>query len=402
MKFAAIADWAESDSYTVTFMCAQLGVSTSGYYKWRGKSRSARDLRDDELTALIEYHYEHLNGRPGVRRMRAELAAGGHRVSHKRVWRLMKVAGLEGRHPKAWKRTTVAGDSPVGAPDLIGRDFTAAEANTKWCGDITYVRTWNGWAYLATVIDLHSRMVVGWAVADHMRTELVTDALDMAIARRRPPGKVIFHSDRGTQYTSTDFDKYCTKNNIRRSLGRTGICFDNAVAESFFASYKKELIHTRPWPTLKALKKSTFTWIEEYYNRARRHSTLGYLTPAEFELGFRDIYDSPLNCSGHFSGNTPKREIVHLGLRSGLLTSRIFHEGGFFASGIIAALTVSFYGTFATICNFGYRNTCKRFLGLLRPLRVPTFAAVQAGTVPHAGTFASSSANTHTSRSSPP
>ena len=291
MKFAAIADWAESDSYPVTFMCAQLGVSTSGYYKWRGKSRSARDLRDDELTALIEYHYEHLNGRPGVRRMRAELAAGGHRVSHKRVWRLMKVAGLEGRHPKAWKRTTVAGDSPVGAPDLIGRDFTAAEANTKWCGDITYVRTWNGWAYVATVIDLHSRMVVGWAVADHMRTELVTDALDMAIARRRPPGKVIFHSDRGTQYTSTDFDKYCSENNIRRSLGRTGICFDNAVAESFFASYKKELIHTRPWPTLKALTKSTFTWIEEYYNRARRHSTLGYLTPAEYELGFRDIYE---------------------------------------------------------------------------------------------------------------
>ncbi|WP_412475454.1 IS3 family transposase [Gordonia sp. LUNF6] len=134
-------------------MCAQLGVSTSGYYKWRGKSRSARDLRDDELTALIEYHYEHLNGRPGVRRMRAELAAGGHRVSHKRVWRLMKVAGLEGRHPKAWKRTTVAGDSPVGAPDLIGRDFTAAEANTKWCGDITYVRTWNGWAWRCQLVE---------------------------------------------------------------------------------------------------------------------------------------------------------------------------------------------------------------------------------------------------------
>ncbi|WP_141244286.1 IS3 family transposase, partial [Dietzia natronolimnaea] len=141
MKFAAIADWAESDSYPVTFMCAQLDVSTSGYYKWRGKSRSARDLRDDELTTLIECLYERLNGRPGVRRMRAELAAGGHRVSHKRVWRLMKTAGLEGRHPKAWKRTTVAGERPVPAPDLVGRDFTAAEANTKWCGDITYVRT---------------------------------------------------------------------------------------------------------------------------------------------------------------------------------------------------------------------------------------------------------------------
>ena len=137
--------------------------------------------------------------------------------------------------------------------------------------------------------DLHSRAVVGWAIADHMRTDLVTAALDMALARRSPADGVIFHSDRGTQYTSTIFAEYCAKNKIRRSLGRTGICFDNAVSESFFATYKKELIHVRPWPTIAHLKKETFDWIETYYNTQRRHSTLGYLTPQEYELGYRDI-----------------------------------------------------------------------------------------------------------------
>jgi transposase InsO family protein len=201
----------------------------------------------------------------------------------------MRAAGLRGRHPRAWKRTTIAGDHPVGAPDLLARNFTAEGPNTHWCGDITYIKTWDGWAYLATVIDLHSRTVVGWAIADHMRTDLVTAALDMAITRRRPPPGVIFHADRGTQYTSAQFDQYCTKHRIRRSLGRTGICYDNAVAESFFATYKKELIHTRPWPTITTLKKETYDWIENYYNTARRHSTLEYLTPKEYELGYRHL-----------------------------------------------------------------------------------------------------------------
>jgi len=179
----------------------------------------------------------------------------------------------------------------VPAPDLIGRSFTADKPNQKWCGDITYIKTFHGWAYVATVIDLHSRTLIGWAADDHMRTSLITDALDMAITHRRPPKGVIFHSDRGTQYTSKEFDRYCNDHDIRRSLGRTGICYDNAVSESFFATYKKELIHTRPWPTLKVLKKETFSWIEEYYNRARRHSTLGYLTPTEYELGYRSIHE---------------------------------------------------------------------------------------------------------------
>jgi transposase InsO family protein len=289
VKFAAIADWAASDSYPVDFMCTQLGVSRSGFYAWRGREVSERAHTDASLTAVIKSAFERLRGNPGVRRMHAELRTLGHRLSRKRVWRLMQAAGLQGRHPRAWKRTTVPGDRPVPAPDLLGRDFTAERPDQRWCGDITYIKTWDGWAYLATVIDLHSRAVVGWAIADHMRTDLVTDALDMALTHRRPDPGVIFHSDRGTQYTSSIFAAYCRDHKIRRSLGRTGICYDNAVAESFFASYKKELIHTRPWPDLKSLKKATFDWIETYYNRQRRHSTLGYLTPQEYELGYRDL-----------------------------------------------------------------------------------------------------------------
>ncbi len=289
MKFAAIADWADTKSFPVDFMCAQLDVSRSGYYAWPNGSPSEHAKADLSLTSLIRAICLQGRGNPGVRRVHAALAASGRHVSRKRVWRLMRAAGLQGRHPKAWKRTTVAGYKPVPAPDLIKRDFTADRPNKKWCGDITYIKTWDGWAYLATVIDLHSRTVVGWALDTHMRTDLVTDALDMAIKNRRPRAKVIFHSDRGTQYTSGEFARYCTKNNITRSLGKTGICYDNAVSESFFATYKKELIHTRPWPNLHRLRIATIDWINNYYNTIRRHSTLEYLTPREYELGYRNI-----------------------------------------------------------------------------------------------------------------
>ena len=226
-----------------------------------------------------------------MRRTWAHLTAAGWRISPKRVHRLMRAAQLQGRHPKAWKVTTVAGEKPVDAPDLIKRNFTATEPDTAWCGDITYFKTWDGWAYLATVIDLHSRALVGWSLDTHMRTSLVTEALDMALARRRPTAPVIYHSDRGTQFTSNVFAEYCVENKIIRSLGRTGTCYDNAVAESFFATYKKELIHTKPWPTLKRLRQETFMWIEGYYNSRRRHSALGYLTPNEIELGYKSIHE---------------------------------------------------------------------------------------------------------------
>ena len=289
MIFAAVADWADSGDFPVTLMCDWLGVSRSGYYAWRTAEPSQRSKDDATLIAVMRQLHADSRGNPGVRRLWAGLVAVGYRVSKKRVWRLMKAAGLRGRHPKAWKRTTIGGDNPVPAPDLIGRAFFAARPNEKWCGDITYVKTWDGWAYVATVIDLHSRKIVGYAVADHMRTELATAALDMALACRRPTGQVIFHSDRGAQYTSSDFAKYCKKNNIRRSLGRTGICYDNAVSESTFASYKKELIHTRPWPNLKTLAAATADWVDNYFNTVRRHSYLGYLTPREYELGYREI-----------------------------------------------------------------------------------------------------------------
>jgi transposase InsO family protein len=286
--FAAIADWAERDEYPVAFMCEKLGVSRSGYYKWRHAGESSRARQNRELTQIIQAVFEPGN-RPGVRRVRAELRARGWRVSHQRVWALMRRAGLVGRHRKAYKKTTVQSDRPVPAPDLVGRDFTAGKPNQKWVGDITYVKTWRGWAYLAVVIDLYSRKLVGWTVADHMRSSLVIDALTHALRARWPPGKVLFHSDRGAQYTSVEFAEFCRTHGVTRSLGRTGSCFDNAVAESFNATYKKELVHTRPWPSVEALRKATFEWVERHYNRNRRHSTLGYLTIEEYELGYRHL-----------------------------------------------------------------------------------------------------------------
>jgi putative transposase len=291
VKYAAIADWADDKEYPVTFMCDQLGVTRQGYYRWLADGPCERERTDAALTVTIREIHRDLHGDPGVRRVWAELVVRGLRVARKRVWRLMRAAGLRGRHPRAWKRTTVAGQRPIDAPDLIGQDFTAHQPNTRWCGDITYVQTVDGWVYTATVIDLHSRKVVGYAVADHLRTGLIIEALAAAIVTRKPPSGVIFHSDRGCQYTSREFADFCAENGVARSMGRRATCFDNAVSESFFATYKKELIHTRPWNNLTEVRQHTFLWIEGYYNRRRRHSTLDYLTPLEYELGFRKLAD---------------------------------------------------------------------------------------------------------------
>ena len=292
MKYAAIAGWADSadpdDDFTVSFMCEQLEVSRSGYYDWRRRLPSRRELDNHELSDKIGEYYQALPGRPGVRRVWAELAAHGWRVSRKRVWRLMRAAGLQGRTPLRWRRTTVAGRRPIDAPDLVGQDFDVEAVDTTWAGDITYIATVDGFCFLATVIDLASRKVVGWALDRHMRADLVTDALGRALATRHPEA-VTFHSDRGTQYTSGEFAQFCQARGIRRSMGRKATCFDNAVAESFFATYKKELIHTRPWNDLTELRQATFVWIEGDYNRRWRHSALGYLTPSEYEIGYRSL-----------------------------------------------------------------------------------------------------------------
>jgi putative transposase len=264
-------------------MCRMLRVSRQGFYQWRDRPPSQRQLDDAALTGRIRKVHVGHGGRVGVRRVRDELRRAGVVCSHKRVHRLMRAAGLRGVHPRPYKRTTLPDRFDPRLADLVARDFAPPAPNLTWVGDVTYIKTWAGWAFCATVIDCYSRKVVGFALADHMRTDLIVDALRMAIIHRDPPPGVIFHSDRGAQYTSTEFRDFCRDNGVRPSVGRTGICYDNAVAESFFATLKKELIHTRPWPTIDKLRTAVFEYIESYYNRRRRHSAIGYDTPIEYE-----------------------------------------------------------------------------------------------------------------------
>jgi putative transposase len=264
-------------------MCRMLRVSRQGFYQWRDRPPSQHQLDDAALTERIRKIHAGHGGRVGVRRVLDELRRAGVVCSHKRVHRLMRAAGLRGVHPRPYKRTTLPDRFDPRLADLVARDFAPPAPNLTWVGDVTYIKTWAGWAFCATVIDCYSRKVVGFAVADHMRTDLIIDALRMAIIHRDPPPGVIFHSDRGAQYTSTEFRDFCRDNGVRPSVGRTGICYDNAVAESFFATLKKELIHTRPWPTIDRLRTAVFEYIESYYNRRRRHSAIGYDTPIEYE-----------------------------------------------------------------------------------------------------------------------
>jgi transposase InsO family protein len=269
----------------VTRACALLEVSRAAYYTHRRGELSPRACEDAVLLEEITQVHAESNGTYGAPRVHAELAAAGRRHSRKRIARLMRTAGLAGKTPTRWRTTTVP--DPVAAlpDDLIRREFacTATGVDRRWCGDITYIPTWEGWLYLATVIDLGSRRVVGWATADHLRTDLVDQALRNAISQRRPAPGVIFHSDRGCQYTSTQYTRLAHEAGVRLSVGRTGQCWDNAVAESFFATIKTELLHHRPWPTKTLTHQAIFEYIEGWYNTRRRHSSLGYLSPATYE-----------------------------------------------------------------------------------------------------------------------
>lgn len=267
-------------------MCTQLEVSRQGYYAWKKRGPSQHDKDDATLCAKIKAIFELNKGRYGVRRIYQQLRRQGVQVAHKRVQPLMSTLGLVSVHPRARRTTTMQAAEPPSLPDLVRQAFTATARNQLWYGDTSYVLTWDGWAYVASVIDAFSRKVVGWAVADHMRTELVLDALGMALAQRHPPKGVIFHADRGGQYTSHDFVEFCKANGVRNSVGRTGICYDDAAAESFWATLKKEFIHLHPFDTVERLGSGIFEYIEVYYNRQRIHSTIGYRTPHEFELEF--------------------------------------------------------------------------------------------------------------------
>jgi transposase InsO family protein len=274
----------KTGDHNVKRACELLEVSRAAYYAQRAGRPSARACEDAELTEqIIELHTES-KGRYGAPRIHAELRRTGRRHGRKRVARLMKEADLRGRTPKRWKKTTIADPAAAARADLIRRDFTvdAATINSRWCGDITYVPTWDGWLYLATVIDISSRKVVGHAIGDHLRASLVADALTNAIASRDPDAGVIFHSDRGCQYTSAQFADLAHDYEVRLSVGRTGQCWDNALAESFFASLKGECLDAQPWPTRAHARHAILDYIA-WYNNTRLHSALGYLTPNEFE-----------------------------------------------------------------------------------------------------------------------
>jgi transposase InsO family protein len=267
----------------VSRACVLLKVSRAAFYRHlSGPSRRQRD--DAELTEQIQAVHQESKGRYGAPRVAAELARRGRRHSRKRIARLMCQAGLAGRAPRRWKKTTIADPAAAARADKIRRDFTAGASNlnARWCGDITYLGTWEGWLYLATVIDIASRRVVGYAIADHLRTELVSAALGNAVAARDPAPGVIFHSDRGCQYTSAEFAALASDCAVTLSLGRTGQCWDNALSESFFASIKGELLDLQAWPTRAAARRAIVEYIA-WYNGTRLHSTLGYRSPAEFE-----------------------------------------------------------------------------------------------------------------------
>jgi transposase InsO family protein len=275
---------AESRRYSVAQLCRIAQVSRTAYYEWQERQPSQRELDDAALTATIRAIHAASSGQYGSPRVLAELQAQGHDVGRKRVARLMKAAGLRGRRPPRWVRTTTPEPTPPAIPDLVHGQFEAPAPDVLWVGDITYIRTWEGWLYLATVIDVFSRRVIGFSLADHMRASLVCDALKTAVATRGGNvDGVIFHSDRGSQYSSAEFRAICDVHGVKPSMGKTGVCWDNALAESFFATYKLELIEPRSWPTRARTRTATVHWIEAVYNRQRRHSAIDMMSPVDYE-----------------------------------------------------------------------------------------------------------------------
>jgi putative transposase len=275
---------AEKATYPIAWMCRLLGVPRSSFYAWRAQvaTETVTAARRRQLGEHVGRVFAAGRGVYGCRRVTAQLNREGHRCSVGLVADLMREGGLVAVQPRAYRRTTVPGEQPVDSPDLIDRDFTVGGTpGQRLVGDITYLRTGQGWLYLATVIDLATRMVIGWHTAEHLRTSLIVEALAAAIDSGRVRPDAVFHSDRGCQYTSAEFTLFCKDNRVRTSLGRTGVCWDNAAAESFFAALKNECYHRQHFPTRARARLGVAEYIEVFYNRQRLHSALGYRTPTE-------------------------------------------------------------------------------------------------------------------------
>ncbi|HEX6273601.1 MAG TPA: IS3 family transposase [Polyangiaceae bacterium] len=275
--------FAEKANFEVRTMCSVLGVSVSAYYEWEGEQVSAHERRDGELLELIRALFAEFHGRYGAPRIHDELTKRGVHVSRKRVGRLMRESLLCAKSRRKFKATTDSNHALPVAPNLLEQRFDADRPNAVWVGDITYLRTRQGWMYLAVIVDLFSRKVVGWSLRERMSAELVCEALDAAVEQRCPPPGLIFHSDRGSQYASRAFRRRLWRYRMRQSMSRKGNCWDNAVAESFFATLKKELVRDHAFATGATARSAVFEYIEIFYNRRRAHSLLNYATPTAFE-----------------------------------------------------------------------------------------------------------------------
>jgi putative transposase len=262
-------------------MCRWLGVSKSGFYEWRTRPDSGTAKRQERLRLLIGKAFDDSDGTYGYRRITEQLARWGVAAGAELVRRLMRALGLVACQPRPWRPSTTRQGAAGPIPDLVNRDFTAAVPGEKMVGDITYIPTWEGWVYLATVIDCATRKVIGWAMDDNYRTPLITSAIEMAARNLLLPEGAVFHSDRGSNYTSSEFAAALTRLGIRQSVGRTGICYDNALAESFNAALKVERVHRTVYPTRKKAREDIARYIELRYNQRRLHSAIGYRTPQE-------------------------------------------------------------------------------------------------------------------------
>ena len=264
-------------------MCEVFGTSPSSYYEWEGQQESEHARRDGQLLCAIRRLFVQYQGRYGAPRLQDELAKEGLNASRKRVARLMRENGLRAHGKRRYKHTTDSNHPLPVAPNLLKQKFHVTRPDTVWVSDITYLWTQEGWMYLAVIVDLCSRKVVGWTLADRMAASLVCDALDAAVRTRRPKPGLVFHSDRGSQYASKAFRRRLWRYRMRQSMSAKGNCYDNAVAESFFATLKKELVRDRPFDTRSAARTDVFEYIEVFYNRKRSHSHLGYENPTSFE-----------------------------------------------------------------------------------------------------------------------